>query len=72
VDASKKRAYDLACLICSFMDCHPVAGTVEDARKYYTRQNILDAVKYIDLVQQRADFHFSNQQKNALKQVMRG
>ncbi|MGA8424033.1 MAG: hypothetical protein WB778_00385 [Thermoplasmata archaeon] len=72
VDASKKRAYDMACLICSFMDCHPVAGTIEDARKYYTRQNILDAVKYIDLVQQRADFHFSNQQKNALKQVMRG
>jgi tRNA A-37 threonylcarbamoyl transferase component Bud32 len=70
VPASKKRAYDLACLICSFMDCHPVAGTVENARKYYTRQNILDAVEYIDLVQQRQDFHFSNQQKNALKRVM--
>jgi tRNA A-37 threonylcarbamoyl transferase component Bud32 len=71
VAASKKQAYDVACLICSFMDCHPVEGTVSNARKYYTRQNIQDVVEYVDLVQQRQDFHFSNQQKNSLKQVMR-
>jgi tRNA A-37 threonylcarbamoyl transferase component Bud32 len=71
VKASKKQAYDVACLICSFMDIHPVEDTVTNARKYYTRQNILDVVEYIDLVQQRQDFHFSNLQKNALKQVMR-
>ncbi len=71
VRASQKQAYDLACLICSFMDSHPVEGTVEDARKYYSRQNILDVIEYIDLVQQRQDFHFSNPQKNTLKRLMR-
>ncbi len=70
VPASKKRAYDLACLLCSFLDRHPVEGTVKSARSHYTRQNLLDGVKYIDLVQQRQDFHFSNPQKDALKQVM--
>jgi len=70
VQRSKKQAYDLACLICSFMDCHPVEGTVTNARKYYTRQNLRDVVEYVDLVQQRQDFHFSNQQKDSLKLVM--
>ena len=71
VAASKKQAYDLACLICSFLDCNTAEGTVKDARKYYSRQNILDAVEYIDLIQQRQDFHFNNQQKNALKKAMK-
>jgi tRNA A-37 threonylcarbamoyl transferase component Bud32 len=71
VEASKKQAYDLACLICSFMKCHPVEGTVENARMYYTRQNLTDAVKYVDLVQRRQDFHFDDEQKNALKRLMK-
>jgi tRNA A-37 threonylcarbamoyl transferase component Bud32 len=70
VPAAQKQAYDLACLLCSFLDHHPVEGTVRDARKYYTRQNVLDARDYLDLVQQRQDFHFSNQEKNELKQAM--
>jgi serine/threonine protein kinase len=68
--ASRKRAYDLACLLCSFMDCHPVEGTVASARKYYTRQNISDAAEYLDLVQQRQDFHFSNREKSSLKRAI--
>jgi tRNA A-37 threonylcarbamoyl transferase component Bud32 len=70
VPAAQKQAYDLACLLCSFLDHHAVAGTVRDARKYYTRQNLLDAREYLDLVQQRQDFHFSNQEKNALKHAI--
>ncbi len=72
VPRSKKQAYDLACLICSFLDCHPVEETVKDARKYYTRQNLLDVVKYLDLIQRRQDFHFSDEQKDSLKQFLRG
>lgn len=72
VPASKKQAYDLACLICSFTDCHPIEDTVKNARKYYTRQNILDVVKYVDLIQRRQDFHFTNEQKDSLKQFLRG
>jgi tRNA A-37 threonylcarbamoyl transferase component Bud32 len=68
---SHKQAYDLACLICSFLDVHPVEATVANARKYYTRQDILDAVEYVDLIQQRQDFHFGNQQKVALKRALK-
>jgi tRNA A-37 threonylcarbamoyl transferase component Bud32 len=72
VDASKKQAYDLACLICSVLKCQPVEGTVQNARKYYTRQNLLDVVEYIDLIQQRQDFHFDDQEKDSLKGAVRG
>jgi serine/threonine protein kinase len=70
VDPARKQAYDIACLFCSFIHCHPVEGTVKSALKYYTRPDIRDAVEYIDLIQQRQDFHFTDPQKNALKQVM--
>jgi tRNA A-37 threonylcarbamoyl transferase component Bud32 len=69
--ASRKQAYDLACLICSFIEGHPVDETVKNARKYYTRQHLLDVVKYVDLIQRRQDFHFSNEQKDSLKAAMR-
>jgi tRNA A-37 threonylcarbamoyl transferase component Bud32 len=69
--AAQKRAYDLASLICSFLDTHPMEGTVQDARKHYNHQTILDVVVYIDLIQQRQDFHFNNQQKTALKRLLR-
>jgi len=71
VRASQKQAYDLACLICSFLACHPLEGTVRDARKHYTRQNLLDVIEYIDLVQQRQDFFFKDDVKNALKRALR-
>lgn len=70
-DEAKKRAYDLACLLCSFLDCHPVEGTVRHARLYYSLQNFLDAAEYIDLVQRRQDFHFTDEQKSLLKQLMK-
>jgi tRNA A-37 threonylcarbamoyl transferase component Bud32 len=69
---SKKQAYDLACFICSFMHCQPVEATVRNAREYYSAQNLRDAVAYIDLVQQRQDFHFSAEEKAALKGYMLG
>jgi len=72
VPAAKKQAYDLACLLCSVPASHPVEATVRNARKHYSRQNLLDAVEYIDLVQQRQDFHFTNEQKDALKRAIAG
>jgi serine/threonine protein kinase len=70
VPSGQKQAYDLACLLCSFLEHHPVVGTVRNARKYYSRQNLLDARGYLDLVQQRQDFHFSNAEKDELKHAM--
>jgi tRNA A-37 threonylcarbamoyl transferase component Bud32 len=72
VDPSKKRAYDLACLLCSFMDCASVESTVESAQEYYTPQQIREGIKYIDLIQQRQDFHFDDRQKTLLKHLMKG
>jgi hypothetical protein len=71
VDPARKRAYDLACLICSFIDGPPVRGTVKNARKYYARQDLLHAREYVDLVQQRQDFHFTDVQRDELKQALR-
>jgi tRNA A-37 threonylcarbamoyl transferase component Bud32 len=71
-DPAKKKAYDLACLVCSFLDCHPLEGTVANARRYFPRQELQNAVEYIDLIQQRQDFHFGNQQKLAIKRALRG
>jgi tRNA A-37 threonylcarbamoyl transferase component Bud32 len=70
VEPAQKQAYDLACLICSFLDTHAVEGTVTNARKYYTKPEILAAAEYIDLIQQRQDFHFGNRQKSALKRAL--
>jgi tRNA A-37 threonylcarbamoyl transferase component Bud32 len=68
---ANKQAYDLACLICSFPESSTPAETVAYARKHYSRQNISDAVEYLDLIQQRQDFHFNLPQKNALKRAMK-
>ncbi|MGA8302396.1 MAG: RIO1 family regulatory kinase/ATPase [Thermoplasmata archaeon] len=69
-DIAKKQAYDLACLLCTFLEHHSVEETVGFARRYYSPRNLLDAVEYIDLVQQRQDFHFTDEQKNELKRWM--
>jgi tRNA A-37 threonylcarbamoyl transferase component Bud32 len=71
VPPSRKQAYDLACLICSFTDSRPIEDTVQKARRYYSRQNLLDVVKYVDLIQRRQDFHFSDEQKDSLIHSMR-
>jgi tRNA A-37 threonylcarbamoyl transferase component Bud32 len=65
--ASKKQAYDLACLICSFLDSQSVHAILSRVRKHYSRQDILDVVEYIDLIQQRQDFHFNDREKSELK-----
>jgi tRNA A-37 threonylcarbamoyl transferase component Bud32 len=72
VDLSKRQAYDLACLLCTFLHRHPIRQTVICARRYYSSQNLRDAAEYLELVQQRQDFHFSNEQKNELKRWMLG
>jgi hypothetical protein len=70
-DTSKRQAYDLACFVCTFLDRHPIQTVLRYARRYYTRQDLIDAVGYVDLVQQRQDFHFTNEQKDELKRLMK-
>jgi hypothetical protein len=70
VDPSRKQAYDLACLFCSFLGLHPVEGEIASAKKHYSHEEIREVVEYIDLIQQRQDFHFSNPQKVELKHAL--
>jgi tRNA A-37 threonylcarbamoyl transferase component Bud32 len=66
----KKRAYDLACLICSLLDCLKNEKLVAMARKHYSRSDIRAAADYLDLVQRRPDINFSDDTKQALRKLM--
>jgi tRNA A-37 threonylcarbamoyl transferase component Bud32 len=72
VPSSKKQAYDLASLICSFPQCQPVEETVANARQYYSRSDLRSAAQYLDLIQQRQDFQFDDAEKATLKRLMVG
>jgi tRNA A-37 threonylcarbamoyl transferase component Bud32 len=68
----KKRADDLACLICSLLDCLRNDKLVAMARKHYSRSDIRAAAEYLDLVQRRPDINFSDDTKQALRKLMTG
>jgi tRNA A-37 threonylcarbamoyl transferase component Bud32 len=70
-DPSKKQAYDLACLLCTFLERHSADGAVEGALRHYSTREVREAVEYVDFVQQRQDFHFTNEERDALKRQMR-
>jgi tRNA A-37 threonylcarbamoyl transferase component Bud32 len=66
VSAKLKQAYDLACLLCCFLEFCPIEEILKVARKYYTRQALEAAADYIELVQMRPDIHFSDETKKKL------
>jgi len=72
VRRDRKRAYDLVCLICSLLDCLSTEKLVAIARKYYKRADIRAAAEYLDLVQRRPDINFSDETKQALRELMGG
>ena len=71
VPAAKKQAYDLACMICSLLECQPVEELVKIARKHYSRQHLRAAADYIGLIQRRPDIHFTDQTKNKLLHLLK-
>jgi hypothetical protein len=70
VPSAKKLAYDLACMICSFLECKPAEEIVRMARKYYSRRHLRAAAKYLDLVQRRPDINFTDETKNDLLRLL--
>jgi tRNA A-37 threonylcarbamoyl transferase component Bud32 len=70
--AAKKQAYDIACLICSFLECFPVEEILKIAQKHYSRWHLRAAANYIGLVQRRPDIHFTDQTKNKLLRILKG
>jgi tRNA A-37 threonylcarbamoyl transferase component Bud32 len=70
VPSAKKLAYDLACMICSFLECQPAENIVRMARKYYSGRQLRAAAKYLDLVQRRPDINFTDETKNELLRLL--
>jgi tRNA A-37 threonylcarbamoyl transferase component Bud32 len=71
VPAAKKQAYDLACMICSFLECQPIKDIVRMARKYYPRRHLRAAAEYLELVQRRPDINFTDETKNELLRLLK-
>ena len=63
---AKKQAYDLACLLCSFLEYQPVGELVQIARQHYSSNDLQAAMKYVELVQMRPDIHFDDKTKKKL------
>jgi len=61
-----KQAYDLACLLCSFLAFCPIEDILAVAQDYYNRRSLEAAADYIELVQMRPDIHFSDDTKKVL------
>jgi len=72
VPEAKKQAYDLACLICSFLECRPPEDIVKMAKKFYSRWNLRAAADYVTLVQRRPDINFNDETKNRLLRLLKG
>jgi tRNA A-37 threonylcarbamoyl transferase component Bud32 len=67
-DAPKeeKQAYDLACILCSFLRYQPAEQIVRIAKKYYSLKKLQAALQYLEFVQMRPDIHFNDEMKTQL------
>jgi tRNA A-37 threonylcarbamoyl transferase component Bud32 len=70
VPAAKKQAYDLACMICSFLECESPKEIVRRACKYYSSRELRAAAEYLELVQRRPDINFTDATKNELLRLL--
>ena len=68
--AEQKLAYDLASQITSFLEYRPAGKIVEIARKYYSCDEMMNAAKYLDLIQRRPDIVLSDENKEELLRLM--
>ncbi len=68
--ATRKQAYDLASMMCAFVDHHPVEGVVGAALKHHKRRRLRAAAQYVELVQRRPDFDFSDETRDRLVGLM--
>ena len=57
----QKKAYDLASQITSFLEYRKAERIVEIARKYYSCDEMMDAAKYLDIIQRRPDIVLSDE-----------
>jgi tRNA A-37 threonylcarbamoyl transferase component Bud32 len=63
---SEKQAYDLACLLSSFLHYQPADEIIRIAKKHYSLKHLREAMQYLELVQMRPDIHFNDEMKTQL------
>jgi hypothetical protein len=67
VRPSQKEAYDLACLVCTFLGRQPLDLILQTARRYYSLDSLRGLLEYTDLIQKRQDFAFDDRQREQLR-----
>ena len=70
--AEEKQAYDLACMVASFLDYATPESIVEMALRHYSKKDVRHATEYIELIQRRPDINFSDATKEKLISLMLG
>ncbi len=66
----EKIAYDLASIICAFVNFASPDLIVKTAGKYYKRKQLNKAAENLELIQRRPDFHFDDATRNILFNLM--
>jgi serine/threonine protein kinase len=69
-DDKAKMAYDLVCLVCSFLGHFPPEQIITTALKHNTKADLRLAAGYIPLVQRRPDFYFIDETADKLRKLM--
>jgi len=68
---NEKMAYDVVCLICSFLGHFPPEQIIVAALKKYSQGELRRAAEYIPLVQMRPDFYFTEETAARLRKLMK-
>lgn len=65
------RAYDVLCMICSFLNNFDLDVIVDTARGYNPPRVLKDGIDYISLVQRRPDFYYTDETASRLRRVLK-
>lgn len=68
--AEEKKAYDLACAIATFLDYAAPEEIIDLALDHFSKREIRHATEYIEMIQRRPDFNFSDEVKTLLTEMM--
>ncbi len=67
---NEKRAYDLSCLMMSFLEHFPPEKIATVTAKYYPKRDLKKATTYFDLIKLRPDFHINEDALNGLALIL--
>jgi tRNA A-37 threonylcarbamoyl transferase component Bud32 len=71
VPIKEKQAYDLACMVCCFLNHFTDEEIIAQARQYYPPKALKEAADYVALIQKRPDFFITDDIANKLTRLMR-